>query len=61
MILTAEQRATFVDAETLRSWERAGVTVRAEGTVAIIEYDQPQTPVNVLSSKVGAIFSASSP
>ncbi len=58
MNLTEAERATFVDAQTLVEWQRAGVTVRAEGTVALIEYNQPDSPINVLSSKVGAIFSA---
>ncbi|MEP6781636.1 MAG: 3-hydroxyacyl-CoA dehydrogenase NAD-binding domain-containing protein, partial [Gemmatimonadaceae bacterium] len=48
----------LVDAGTASEWLRAGVTVRAEGTVAIISYDQPNSPVNVLSSNVGTIFSA---
>ncbi|MEP6766444.1 MAG: 3-hydroxyacyl-CoA dehydrogenase NAD-binding domain-containing protein, partial [Gemmatimonadaceae bacterium] len=52
------ETSELVDAQTASEWLHAGVTVRAEATVAIISYDQPNSPVNVLSSNVGAIFTA---
>ena len=35
-----------------------GVTVHNEGNVAIIVFDQPDSPVNVLSSALGAAMAA---
>jgi len=38
-------------------WKRLGITVASEGPVAIVTYDRPNSPVNVLSSAVGTAFS----
>jgi 3-hydroxyacyl-CoA dehydrogenase/enoyl-CoA hydratase/3-hydroxybutyryl-CoA epimerase len=40
------------------TWESLGITIHQHGSVAIVVYDQPDSPVNVLSSAVGAAFSA---
>ena len=37
-------------------WKALGISVASEGSVAIITYDRPNAPVNVLSSAVGAAF-----
>lgn len=42
----------------LEHWLSLGIRVQAEGNVAVVVYDQPDTPVNVLSSTVGNAFSA---
>ncbi|MBC8089125.1 MAG: fatty acid oxidation complex subunit alpha FadJ [Phycisphaerae bacterium] len=39
-------------------WKSLGITIASEGTVAIVTYNQPNSPVNVLSRAVGAAFSA---
>ena len=36
--------------------EAAGLTVVRDGDVAIITYDQPESPVNTLNSRLGAAF-----
>lgn len=39
-------------------WKSIGIFVEREGDVAIVTYDQPDSPVNVLSSAIGTAFSA---
>ncbi|MBC8086563.1 MAG: enoyl-CoA hydratase/isomerase family protein, partial [Phycisphaerae bacterium] len=41
-----------------QQWKGLGITLSSEGTVAIVTYDQLDSPVNVLSSAVGAAFSS---
>lgn len=44
-------------ARSNEQWRNLGISLAGEGTVAIVTYDQPNSPVNVLSSAVGKTFS----
>jgi 3-hydroxyacyl-CoA dehydrogenase/enoyl-CoA hydratase/3-hydroxybutyryl-CoA epimerase len=47
---------TAPDRNDTSDWQRLGISVHGEGAVAVVVYDQPGSPVNVLSSAAGAAF-----